>query len=172
MRASGRLKYVIAGLVIAIVAHVAAINALPLVLMNAAMQRISNGRYNTWHMAPRVTPASRGVVRPSPDLAYAACPYDLSQGPLRISVAPWNSYWSLSLYADNSDNFFVVDDREARGGAAITLVRAGAAAPDHAVDVVRSPSTRGIALIRRLAPTPDAYAQAVAVAANDVCRRA
>jgi uncharacterized membrane protein len=162
-------KYVLVGLVIAAIVHIGTIHGLPRVLMNTAMQRLSSGHYNTWHLGARVTPASRSVVRPSPDLAYSACPYDLSRGPVRIEATPWDAYWSLSLYADNSDNFYVIDDREAHDGVAITLVRAGATPPARAANVVRSPSTRGIALIRRLAPTPDAYARAAAVAAHDVC---
>lgn len=166
---SGWGKYVVVGLIVALIVHFAAINALPRVLMNTAIERLSGGHYNVWRLGPRVTPASRNVVRPSPDFAYSACAYDLSHGPVHIQAGPWGAYWSLSLYADNSDNFFVIDDREARSGADITLIRAGAAAPDRAATVVTSPSTRGIALIRRLAPTPDAYDQAAAVAANDVC---
>jgi uncharacterized membrane protein len=86
-----------------------------------------------------------------------------------MAVAPWDAYWSLSLYADSSDNFFVIDDREARYGAEITLVRRGHAHPEGASMVVESPSRRGIALIRRLAPTRDAYDAAAQVARADVC---
>jgi len=84
-------------------------------------------------------------------------------------VATWNDYWSLSLYADNSDNFFVIDDREARNGAQITLIRRGRPAPDDAARVIVSPSRLGVALIRRLAPTPEAYAAAAALTEHDVC---
>jgi uncharacterized membrane protein len=116
-----------------------------------------------------VTPASRTIVRPSPDFAYSICAYDLSEGPVHISAAPWGAYWSLSLYAANSDNYFVIDDREAHGGAAITLVRRGRQRPDGAVQVVESPTTRGIALIRRLAPRVDDYAAAARIAGDDIC---
>jgi uncharacterized membrane protein len=120
-------------------------------------------------VADRVTPLSRTIVRPSPDFAYSACPYDLEGGPLVIAVSPWESYWSLSLYAANSDNYFVIDDREARGGAEITLIRRGGARPDDAERVVESPSRRGVALVRRLAPTLDEYNRASAVARRDIC---
>jgi uncharacterized membrane protein len=88
-------------------------------------------------------------------------------------VAPWRDYWSLSLYAANSDNFYVVDDREVRNGAEITLVRrVPEDADDDGATFIVSPSTRGIALIRRLAPTPSAYDDAKLVAAEDVCASA
>jgi uncharacterized membrane protein len=162
-------KYVIGALLVAVVAHFAFIFATPRVLMAVAFDRLSTGGTNTWHVADRVTPLSRTIVRPSPDFAYSACAYDLANGPLRLRVNPWHAYWSLSLYAGNSDNYFVIDDREARGGAEIVLVQRGRDAPEDASRVVQSPSRRGVALIRRLAPTPDEYNRAREVARGDVC---
>jgi len=167
---SGWGKYIVAALLVAVVTHIVAIFAVPNVLMNVALQRLGGGHFNAWRLGERVTAASRTIVRPSPDFAYSACPYDLANGPVRIHVAPWNDYWSLSLYANNSDNFYVLDDREARNGADILLIRAGSTPPDHpTAAVVQSASPRGIALIRRLAPTPDDYAGAARVAQIDIC---
>jgi uncharacterized membrane protein len=166
-------KYVLGAVVIAIAVHFAAIYAVPNLLMNVAIERIGAATgVNAWRLADRVTAASRQIVRPSPDFAYSTCVFDLSQGPVVITTTPWDSYWSLSLYAANSDNFFVIDDREAHHGAQITVVRRGRAHPEGASMVVESPSERGIALIRRLAPTPDRYNAAKSVAVEDVCESA
>lgn len=162
-------KYIWAALAVAVVSHLAFIHAAPRVMMGVAIKRIGAGGANTWQFADRVTPLSRQIVRPSPDFAYSACSYDLSDGPVVITATPWNAYWSLSLYAANSDNFFVIDDREARYGAEITLVRSGRPHPEGASMVVESPSARGIALIRRLAPDLENYNAAAQVAAEDVC---
>ncbi|MEZ5957735.1 MAG: DUF1254 domain-containing protein [Hyphomonadaceae bacterium] len=162
-------KYVLGALIVAVIVHFAAVFAVPRVLMNVAIERLGAAGVNAWHMSDRVTAASRQIVRPSPDFAYSACAFDLSQGPVTISAAAWRDYWSLSLYAANSDNFFVIDDREAHNGAEITLIQRGAAHPEGASLVAESPSTRGIALIRRLAPTPGTYDAARSVAAGDVC---
>lgn len=163
-------KYVWVALVVAALTHFALLYGFPLVLMNTVMERVAHGHPNTWRPAARVTETSRTIVRPSPDLAYSACPYDLSGGPLTVRVAPWGGYWSLSFYRDNSDNFYVIDDREARGAPVnITLIRQGTQAPAHVQQVVESPSTRGIILIRRLAPTQMEYNAAAEVAKADVC---
>ncbi|MDZ4692172.1 DUF1254 domain-containing protein [Terricaulis sp.] len=162
-------KYVVGALIVAIVAHIVAIHAAPRLRMNIAIERLSADGFNRWTFAERVTPASRQIVRPSPDFAYSACAYDLSEGPVILAAAPWDSYWSLSLYAANSDNFFVVDDREAHYGAEITLVQRGRPHPEGASQVVESPSQRGVALIRRLAPSPETYSAAANVAREDVC---
>lgn len=156
--------------IVAVITHLVAINMLPKTLMNVAFERVSAGRVNQWHLAERVTENSRAIVRPSPDFAYSACAFDLADGPVTIHVAPWEDYWSLSLYQSNSDNFFVLNDREARQGGDLVLVRRGRTPPDGATGrVVESPSDRGIALIRRLAPTAESYAAAAAVARGDVC---
>jgi uncharacterized membrane protein len=167
---SGWGKYVIAALLAAIIVHFAVIFAVPNLLMDAALRKLGDGRVNAWRLGERVTQNSRTIVRPSPDFAYSACAYDLSNGPVRIHVAPWSDYWSLSLYANNSDNYYVLDDREAQNGADVLLIRAGSSAPAREpATIVQSPSQRGIALIRRLAPTPDAYSAAARVSHGDVC---
>ena len=162
-------QYVLGALIIAVIVHLAAIVAVPRVLMHVAMERLGGAGVNSWHLGERVTAASRQIVRLSPDFAYSSCAYDLSNGPMVISAAPYDAYWSLSLYGDNTDNFFVIDDREARYGVEITLVRRGSPHPEGASMVVESPSTRGIALMRRLAPTASTYEAAERVAAEDVC---
>ncbi|HYD88690.1 MAG TPA: DUF1254 domain-containing protein [Vitreimonas sp.] len=162
-------KYVFGALLIAAVTHIACIYAAPRLMMNVAIERVGGESYNSWRLAERVSPASRQIVRPSPDFAYSACAYDLSAGPVTISAAPWSSYWSLSLYAANSDNYYVIDDREAEYGAGLTLIRRGARRPDGAAMIVESPSERGIALIRRLAPSPAEYRAAAETARRDVC---
>ena len=167
---SGLGKYVWTALAIAVLTHVVALYGYPRLVMHVAMDRITGAHANAWRQTPRVTEQSRTIVRPSPDLAYSACVYDLSQGPVEIRVAPWRSYWSLSLYQDNSDNFFVIDDREAHAGADILIVQQGSSPPNQTTaQVVESPSTRGIALIRRLAPVLDDYSEATQVAHDDVC---
>ena len=162
-------QYVLGALIIAAIVHFAAIIAVPRVLMNVAMQRFGEDGDNVWHLAERITVASQKIVRSSPDFAYSACVYDLSNGPVVIAAAPWDEYWSLSLYGDNTDNFFVIDDREAHHGAEITLIKRGTPHPDGASMIVESPSTRGIALMRRLAPTTSTYSAAADVAREDVC---
>ncbi len=110
------------------------------------------GGYNEMLHPPRPTAQSRTVVRPSPDQLYSACAYDLSEGPVIFEgTAPTDSYWSLSFFAHNSDNYFVVNDRELPDKSfRYVLVREGEPAPDDAPEdrVIRSPSRTGIVLQR------------------------
>lgn len=156
--------------VVALAVHVGLMFATPYGLMRLAMARISQkgAHENVWIRSPRTTERSRGIVRPSPDLAYASCVYDLSHGPIRVTAAPWGDYMSVSVFQANSDNIYVVDDRQAPAGVDFVLAKAGQTAPPGA-PVVLSSSTRGIVLTRRLAPTPARFQAARAADRNDVC---
>jgi uncharacterized membrane protein len=153
------LLMILATLALAAVFHVLTVMAFPKAIMVALdwkskdMGRSSNVLYHQ----PRVTADSRVVVRPSPDLLYSVCAYDVSEAPLRISASVPDSYWSLSFFASNTDNFFVINDREVKANPVeILLVGPGMSykSPGNA-QVVTSPSTRGVALIRILITDED-----------------
>lgn len=162
----------IAALLIAVVVHVIVVLAAPGKIMAVAMDKISGGgaRINVWSHAPRTSIASRAIVRPSPDLAYSSCVYDLSKGPVRITAPRWDDYASLSIFAANTDNVYVINDRQMPpGGADILLIRKGSARPATSAVVVESPSAKGIALLRYLAPTPERFRAAAAARASARC---
>ena len=56
------------------------------------------------------TANSRDVIRPSPDLMYSGCGYDVTYDPLVINTDIPNSYWSVSFFSDNSDNFTTINN--------------------------------------------------------------
>lgn len=160
--------------VAAIAAHGVVIVAAPYVLMAGAMKRVSRdgARVNSWVHAPRTTEASRSIVRPSPDLAYSACVLDLGGGPVRVTASPWGDYMSVSVFAANSDNVFVANDRNHPRGIDLTIAGPGFAGSAPAgTQIVQLGSARGIVLTRRLAPTAEAFAKADAARRGDVCAR-
>jgi uncharacterized membrane protein len=145
----------VAMVVIAVAVHLLVVLGAPRGVMAVAGPRISDqaGGDNRWLHAPPVTSENQQVVRSSPDLAYSACRFDLSDGPVRISAPGWDSVWSLSLYDARTDNIAAIDDRE---GADVLVGTAdqvdGLETPDG-VEVVVSPDTTGVALLRYLTPT-------------------
>ncbi len=125
-------------------------------LMEAAIRRISaEGGVNVMRHGTLPTAENQPIVRPSPDLAYSSCPYDLSKGPLLIKVTPApGRYSSLSIFDARTDVVFVRNDQQAGGKAyQIILARADQAVP-KGTEVVRVDYDRGIALIRLLLRTP------------------
>jgi uncharacterized membrane protein len=143
----------------AILVHIAAVWVAPRLIMRVLMHgpmAQSMDMQNRAAFPPPVTAAARTVVMPSPDLLYSVCVFDVSEGPVRIAANPnLKSYWSIALYAANSDNFFVVNDRKSAGKPVdIWLVSPGGSPgirpiPDGA-QVVVSPSKTGFLLMRVL----------------------
>jgi len=146
-------------LVTALLVHLLAVWAAPRLIMQVLMNGPAAQKMNMHNQAAfpeAVTAKSRSVVMPSPDMLYSVCAYDLREGPLRVHAAPaLRNYWSIALYAANSDNFFVRNDRQAAGRPVdLWLVAPGGdpqqKPPPADAEVVVSPSRTGFLLMRVL----------------------
>lgn len=159
------------GLFVAAATAWAAIAYIPYGLMNVAMDRLGQGGVNKMSYGNLATPERQPVVRPSPDLAYSSCPYDLSAGPVAIEVAPVpGRYSSLSIFDAATDVIFVRNDVEAGGKPfRIIVARAGQTVPKGA-EVVRTDHDRGIALVRLLLKDPTEIGALDAVRRQSSCR--
>lgn len=171
-RASRWVIWIAVVAMVAAAVHVAAVLAAPRVIMRVAEHRIADqaGGQNSWLHSPRTTPRTQQVVRSSPDLAYSACAWDVSEGPVLITAPGWADYWSLTIYDGRTDNVLVENDRNAPGGARILLVPDGGWSgyvPQDAEVVEAGP--RGVALLRYLAPTEEAFTRADAVRREATC---
>ncbi|MDP3907089.1 DUF1254 domain-containing protein [Novosphingobium sp.] len=166
------LKYALAFALAAGVGHVATILAAPRAIMDVALGKLSNdgAAINRFVFGNRVTQQSRNVVRPSPDLAYASCVYDLSRGPLLVTAAPSpdNGYVSLSVFDARTDNIAVFDTGQFPQGIRFVLAREGQAVP-AGEPVVRANYDTGVILDRRLAPTAELFAAADKARRADSC---
>lgn len=142
----------IIGLVSAGIAWQVTLAMTPRALMSLAVARVARGGgYNHFFHAPIVTAASRAIVRPSPDLLYSSCPFDLADAPLLIDVAPIDApYWSLSVFDRHTDTAFV-GNNVASGNRPlrIAVARLGQAVPPG-YRIVTVDGNRGIALLRIL----------------------
>lgn len=147
----GWIKWVTATLALSAVTHLGVVVAIPRVLMLVVKHKAGGGLNRIHHGEP-VTAASREVVRPSPDLLYSLCPYDLSRGPLRITASVPDTYFSISAFAANTDNFFVVNDTQVKGKKIdlVLVARGSGYKPTAAERVVTSPTKAGLVLFRTL----------------------
>jgi uncharacterized membrane protein len=142
---------------LAAAAHLATTWALPYLSMLRLLLGSRPAELTTPYFPPMTDAAQRRVVLPSPDLLYATCSVDLREQPMRIRADPRTAgYWSIALYASNTDNYFVVNDRQAAGrGVDLVVVgpKSGGATPAGLppdVTVVHAPSSRGMLLMRVL----------------------
>lgn len=148
------VKWLLAVLVIAAVTHAGLLYFGPSLVMSRAMGKIgAKAGANAMLHSPRPNADNDTIVRSSPDLLYSVCVYDLDAGPLRINAeVPPGTYWSMSFYDMNTNNYRVINDSQATAGAVlIVLMKAGTLGPTPAgAEVVASPTARGIVLIRTL----------------------
>ena len=147
----GRITLVLG---VALATHVAALLLVPRAMFTSVVGKpFEGGGIN--QLGHRELPKpGMGAWGPSPDLLYSKCLYDVSAGPVRISTPVPDGYWSMSVYADDTDLVTVVNDRELpehRLDAVFAL--AGQATPEG-VRVIRVPRARGVALFRTLVSDP------------------
>ena len=172
--------HLVAALLLAALAHLATVWALPRLIMDriitladgeARAQGAGTGAY----LPPPSDHTQRRIVMPSPDLLYATCAFDLGERSLRVQFATdYERYWSIALYASNSDNFFVINDRAAAGKVDLLLQKGGAAVEranpvPTGSQVVDAPGTRGLLLLRMLV-NDDPSVRAAAEAARGQLR--
>lgn len=174
----------------AALAHWLTLVMAPAVIMNRAIAALeARGVALHAFTAPqRVTPTTQQVVRSSSDLYYALCRYDLAQAEpddafttaVAVSMAKWDGYQSLSFFDANTNNFATLratgDQVRAKliladgGNGGVVAGSTKDAGPYGRDVVVQSPTATGVILIRRLAPTAEAFAKALQVGALDDCK--
>ena len=145
--------------------HVVTLNAVPGVIMDRTMATMEERGIplHTFALAPAATPQNQTVVRPSPDLAYSICRYDLAQadGVIELRAGAFDGYGSIAVFDDKTNN--IASIRVTEGEVVRVTLGRGVEAD------VAAASDKGLILIRRLAPTREARSRVEAAAAQDSC---
>jgi uncharacterized membrane protein len=142
----------------------ATIIILPRTATQDAYARLSRSTaINSATALPAPTPESAPMPFMDPAFASAVCRYDLSQGPLKLSVPVSPAYTSVSFYTRYDVAYYAINDRAA-GRRVIELdlmtVEQHNQMPEDeeitAADrlIVESPTLTGLIAIRALAPEP------------------
>ena len=115
-----------------------------------------------------------------PAFASAVCRYDLSQGPLKLTVPVSLAYTSVSFYNRYDVAYYAINDRAA-GRRVIELELMTAEQHNQLPDdeeitaadrlIVESPTLTGLIAIRALAPEPGLIPMAQNTIANARCIR-
>ncbi|WP_422006664.1 DUF1254 domain-containing protein [Pyruvatibacter mobilis] len=160
--------WIAAAFVAAIIVHILTVLLLPPAIMSMAMIRMADAGADAGVVhAPPPDARARTVVRPSPDLAYSICLFDLTKGPLLVKATVPDTYWSVSAFAHNTDNFFVVNDQQLPGDTLELLIKReeDEISGFDGVPVSFAPTDKGVVLMRMLVTDRDSYLK------NDTVRR-
>jgi uncharacterized membrane protein len=144
----------------------------PMVLMEVAERRLAAvGDYNRFTHAPTIDARRQTIVRPSPDLLYSACPFDLVEGPLEVTAWPIpDHYSSISVFNARSDVIFVRNDEQMGGRPMRIVIATHSQAVPAGVDVVRVSLPRGIVLQRVLIGDRTEVAEVAPLRTRAQCR--
>jgi len=158
------LLWLLAGALLGGIVHLVAVLILPRTATQDAYSRLAPiAPVNAVTPLPEPTPQNAVMPFMDPALAAAVCRYDLSDGPIKLTVPLSPAYTSVSFYTRRSVAYYAINDRSAgRRQIELQLMTAEQHAdlPEDedvtAADrlIVESPSNTGLILMRALAPEP------------------
>lgn len=93
------LIWLMAGAVLGGIIHILVILTLPMLAKETVWTRIEALEAdNRMVVLPRIEPGQANPLRLDPDLAYAVCQVDLSQGPAYMSGIMPDAFWSVAIF--------------------------------------------------------------------------
>ena len=173
------LLWILSGLLLGGIVHIATVLYLPNTATQNAYARVSAiSPIN--QVVPMPAPSPEKSILPLMDPAFAAavCRYDLSEGPLKLSTPVSPAYTSVTFYTNKDIAYYAINDRAAgRRTIELDLMTTAQRAqlPDDeeiaAADrlIVESPSRTGLIVLRALAAEPGMMPAAVASLSNARC---
>lgn len=167
-----RLAPVLVVAAVAVGSYYATLAAAPYALMRLAEAKLAKtAPVNHFTHTPPVRADRQFVVRPSPDLLYSVCPYDLTAGPLEVTAVPVSGrYSSISVFDARTDNAFVRNDQDMAGKPMrVVLALEGQPVPAGA-EAVRVRYATGIVLQRVLLADPSEAAAVDPIRRKATCR--
>ncbi len=170
---------VIAGVLLGGVVHLVAVLALPRIATQDAYSRLTPmTRLNAVTLLAPAEPGVTPMPFMDPAFAVAICRYDLSGGPIKLTVPVSQAYTSVSFYTRNEVAYYAINDRSA-GRRVIELdlmTEAQHAELPEEEDVtsadrliIDSPTATGLIVMKALAAEPSLMLQAQASLAASSC---
>jgi uncharacterized membrane protein len=171
---------IIAGLLLGGIVHLVSVLALPRIASQDAYSRLTaTTQLNAVTQLPPAEPGNSLMPFLDPAFAVAVCRYDLSGGPIKLTVPVSQAYTSVSFYTRNEVAYYAINDRSA-GKKVIELdLMTEAQHNDLPEDedvtaadrlIIDSPTTTGLILLKAFAPEPGLMPQAQASLAAARCK--
>jgi uncharacterized membrane protein len=176
------LLWLVVGVLVGGIVHLATILLLPTVATHNAYARLATiTPVNVVTPLPQITPDAAVLPFMDPAFAVSVCRYDLKAGPLKLSAPVSDSYTSASFYTPQGVVYYAINDRSAgRRAIELDLMTADQKAelPENeeitAADrlIVESPTNTGLIVLRALAPEPGQLQLVRSVLDRARCERA
>ncbi len=153
--------WLIATLILAVLMHFVALQRLPAIVTERMLANIFNyaedwekNKVNQlFHGKLRVAGRDK-VPMDNPDTITSFGFFDVSEHPLRIHcvVPRLDSYWSLTLFSWNTDNFFVINDLQTASDTVEVVLKNAESSyvGQEGERVVVAPDEKGVILVRMI----------------------
>lgn len=175
------LFWILGGVLLGGIVHFVTVLALPRTATQDAYTRLSAiAPVNTVAVLPQPAPHASVLPFMDPAFAVAMCHYDLSPGPLKLSIEVSQAYTAVSFYTRHGIAFYAINDRAA-GRRIIELdlmtsEQRGALPEDAEVTaadrlIIESPTETGLILFRALATEPSLLPVAQSTVAGGKCTK-
>ncbi|HEY8275028.1 MAG TPA: DUF1254 domain-containing protein [Pseudolabrys sp.] len=175
------LLLLLGGALLGGVVHLATVIILPRTATQDAYARLTPiAPVNTVVALPIPSPEKAIMPFMDPAFASAVCRYDLSEGPLKLTVPVSPAYTSVSFYTRYDVAYYAINDRAA-GRRVIELDLMTAAQHEQVPEdeeitaadrlIVESPTPTGLIAIRAMAPEPGLMPAAQGAVAASRCMR-
>jgi uncharacterized membrane protein len=175
------LLWLLAGVLLGGIVHLVAVLVLPRTATQDAYSRLTPiAPVNAVASVPQPSPQSEAMPFMDPAFATAVCRYDLSDGPIKLTVPVSPSYTSVSFYTRRGVSYYAINDRAAgRRLIELELMTSDQRAnlPEDedvtAADrlIVESPTSTGLIMVRALAAEPGLMPAARASLSGTTCRQ-
>jgi len=169
-------------LLLAGIIHVAAVLGMPHLAPSNAWERLAElVGTNEILVLPPATPEQQSLPLMAPDVRYAVCRFDISEGPVRLITPIQEGYWLIAFYTTEGENFYTISGAELKrdkiefviSTKKEALFEVGASILDDIDDliVVASPERTGIVVVRAPVAAPG-YASRTEAAMQEIsCSR-
>ena len=175
------LLLLLGGVLLGGVVHLATVIILPRTATQDAYARLTPiAPVNTVVALPLPSPEKAIMPFMDPAFASAVCRYDLSEGPLKLTVPVSPAYTSVSFYTRHDVAYYAINDRAA-GRRVIELDLMTPAQHEQVPEdeeitaadrlIVESPTPTGVIAIRAMAPEPGLMPAAQSAVAASRCVR-
>ena len=175
------LLWILAGILLGGIVHLATILALPRTASQDAYARLAPiTPVNAMTPIPAPTPANAILPFMDPAFAVAVCRYDLTAGPMKFTAPVSQAYTSVTFYTRYGVAYYAINDRAA-GRRLIELDLMTTPQREDLPDdenvtaadrlIIESPTLTGLIVVRALSPEPGLMPMARASLADAKCRR-
>ncbi len=142
------------------IVHISATLVVPHLAKANAFQLLTSALpVNSMQILASADGAGQPIPYLGPDVRLAVCRYDVSTNPLSIVLTLPDEGWTLGLYTDRGDNFYVLPSQVqrlseikltlvAKGERSFNLLTLGRPAAIQSISQIEVPEAQGFAVIR------------------------